>query len=432
MKKHLILAVALAGVMSSCSKEDVVSTESNQESNIIGFTPYSTLSTKGTAYNGTTAFNTDGNTFGVTAFISSGTSAYLGRMDGGAQIVYGSGAWDYASASDSRYWPTNTETLDFFAYSPFAGTNRNAPAITMSKTDGMKFAAYKVPEAIASQEDFMYASVNEMDKPEAGSTVTLPFKHALTQVKFAAATLADNLFVEINGITINNLQSTADFTLPAGVSTVVTEDDGSDQDFTLTTETGAGWTFPTDGVYADYAATINTPVEIAYVGAGTTDSPTTYTTVTDATDVLMLLPQAFTPWATGDLQDGSFAVTNSTADADAANETYIEISCAIYTYGYNDSGELDMTNKIYLLGSSDGTYGTIYFPLTDGDDSVDDKTLWEQGKIVTYNLLFDTAGYTDPDKDPDTESDEEQTLIKISFDVTAENWLDTTGIGVTL
>lgn len=428
MKKYLILAVALAGVMSSCSKEDVVSTESNQASNMIGFAPYSNLNTRGTAYNGTDAFNTAGNTFGVTAFISSGTSAYLGRMDGGAQIVYGSGVWDYASTSDSRYWPTNLETLDFFAYSPFAGTNRSTPTITMSKTDGMKFATYKVPEAIASQEDFMYASINAMSKPETGSTVTLPFKHALTQVKFAAATLADNLFVEINGITINNLQSTADFTLPAGVSTVVTEDDGTDQNFILTTETGAGWTFPTDGVYADYAATVNSPVEIAYVGTGTT----TYTTITDATDVLMLLPQAFTPWATGGLQDGTFAVTNSTADADDANETYITISCAIYTYGYNDSGDLDKTNKIYLLGSSDGTYGTIYFPLTDGDDSEDDKTLWEQGKIVTYNLLFDTAGYTDPDEDEEDEEDEVQTLIKISFDVTAENWLDTTGIPVIL
>lgn len=471
MKNYLILAAAIAGVMSSCSKEEVVSTEATETSNVIGFTPYSTLNTKGLPINGTTDFETVGNDFGVTAFFNATDgatnatveSAYLGKFTEGAEIqcggTVGAYVWDYVSTADTRYWPTDGSALDFYAYSPFDGTNRSSDSdyeLNISQQEGMSFTNYVVPTAVADQEDFMYATHGEMEKPQTGSKVTLAFKHALTQVRFKAATKSDNMFVVINGLTIRNIQSTGTFSIDAATTTELNS--GGTTATEVTGQAGGAWTLPNSGseVYADYAANINdgTAITISYVEEQIANSeydedtnsqvPQTVaqgyqaiTNVSTDANTLMLLPQAFTAWDYGTVDPDTYVVSQGISYAETNNQTYIEIECAIYTLGYNSAGELDTQNPIYLLGDAN-TYKTVYSPLSDGDDAITGEvanTKWQQGYIVTYNLLFDTAGfkdteYTDPDADPETE---EQTLIPIEFTISADGWVDAdNGIDVVL
>ncbi|MEI3423009.1 MAG: fimbrillin family protein [Butyricimonas faecihominis] len=72
---------------------------------------------------------------------------------------------------------------------------------------------YTVPAEEANQVDLMYAVATNQTKPTDKNSVTMPFKHALTQVHFAIGTSATNLFVDVeeNGIQIHNLKNTGTF-----------------------------------------------------------------------------------------------------------------------------------------------------------------------------------------------------------------------------
>ena len=111
----------------------------------------------------------------------------------------------------------------------------------------------------------MYASTSGNKDSFTNGTVPLTFKHALTQVRFTACTVEDDLTLVINknGIKLNNLSKTASFSLNA-------------------TAEGTGWSnFGTE--------------KTTYIVASDLFSNTGKTSQqVDATDdVLILLPQTF-------------------------------------------------------------------------------------------------------------------------------------------
>lgn len=378
-KNYFLLAAAAIMVMASCSKESVVDSEINKESNLIGFSSYKSI-TRGNPVDNNTEFMTPGNTFGVSAFIDTEgeNGAIMGSATEGTPIICKAGSpnfWGYLNSGDMRFWPTKGQKLDFYAYSPYAHTAITNKSFT--KAGGLSFN-YAVPALEANQVDVMFASVKDVEKP-ADNIVTMPFKHALTQVHFKVATKTNSLGIDIdaNGITIHNLVSKGSFALPvAGLG------DGVN-----------GWTLSTNAAdVTDYIVT-STAVSGTYVG----DAGTTFTTIGSADNALMLLPQTF---AAAPLTD---AVTNPTAYDPAITGSYLSVKCKIYQV-------LGDGTKVYEHGDAD-TFTTIYVPISSQKDISGTMTeVWNRGKKITYNMLIGGSLF-----DP------------IEFATSVEEWVDADG-----
>ena len=117
MKRSVLIALA-AFALAGCAKESVVDSALTNAGNAIGFNTYSNI-TRGNPFDNNPEFAASGNVFGVTAFISTSDSPYMGKADAGTEIVSDGTKWDYKNTSDIRYWPTQGETLSFYAYAPY-------------------------------------------------------------------------------------------------------------------------------------------------------------------------------------------------------------------------------------------------------------------------------------------------------------------------
>ena len=208
MKRNLLYALTAVAMLTGCAKNDVVDSEINKEGNLIGFSTYKNIS-RGNPVDDNNEFQTENNNFGVTAFIDDKESPYMGTVDKGIEIVFDGSKWTYANAADQAYWPTNNEELDFYAYAPY---NNTAIKASFSNAGGL-ILTYTVPATEAEQVDLMYASALDQSKPAENNSVTLPFKHALTQVNFKIGTKTTNLKVDVeaNGIQIHNLKNSGTF-----------------------------------------------------------------------------------------------------------------------------------------------------------------------------------------------------------------------------
>lgn len=362
MKKNLLYALTAVAMLTGCAKSDVVDSEINKESNLIGFSTYKNIS-RGNPVDNNTEFLTMDNTFGVTAFVNieGGDSPYMGTATEGIKIISDGTKWGYENISDQAYWPA--EALDFYAYAPYGKAAITAKAF--DKTDGLTLT-YTAPAEEAEQVDLMYASALDQRKPEIGNSVTLPFKHALTQVHFKVGTKVSNLKVDIaaNGIQIHNLKNTGSFNTK--------------------TET---WTL--DATTAAYTVTSD-----AKTGGYYGDNKDSYTPIGSDDKSLMLLPQGF---VAGD----------GTAENTGA---YLTISCKIYQV------LADGTTKVYLYGS-EGEFADVTVGISsaisyteEGEQSTSE--IWLRNKKVTYNLLFGAG---------------DGVIFPIEFATTVETWEDADG-----
>ena len=335
MKKNLLYMLTAAAMLAGCAKNDVVDSEINKEGNLIGFSTYKNIS-RGNPVDNNNEFLTKDNAFGVTAFIKTaagGTpnaSPYMGTTTEGIQIVSDGTKWTYAQTSDQAYWPVNGELLDFYAYSPYG--NKAITAKTFATT-GLTLN-YTVPAEEANQVDLMYAVAPDQKKATDKNSVTMPFKHALTQVHFAIGTSATNLFVDVeeNGIQIHNLKNTGTFA--------------------SSTET---WTLNPDVALTEY--TVTSPA-IEEAGYKVENDAQTFTPIGSADKALMLLPQTLT------------------ANADVETGNYLTINCKIY------QKLADGITKIYLHGSE-----SEYLPVTVGISGN-----WARNQKITYNLNIGATG----------------------------------------
>lgn len=161
MKRSVLIALA-AFALAGCAKESVVDSALTNAGNAIGFNTYSNI-TRGNPFDNNPEFAASGNVFGVTAFISTSDSPYMGKADAGTEIVSDGTKWDYKNTSDIRYWPTQGETLSFYAYAPYT-KNGVAIPVAYTKGDGMIMTDYTVPADDAGQVDLMYASALNVAK----------------------------------------------------------------------------------------------------------------------------------------------------------------------------------------------------------------------------------------------------------------------------
>lgn len=240
------------------------------------------------------------------------------------------------------YWPGGA--LDFCAYYP------NGATISHNSSREM---VYTASNAIADQKDILYAykgnvmatddDITENTFIDADNfsfltkTVTLNFKHALSQVGFTAS-VGQNWDVTIKSITIHNVYSAGTF------------------DYSTATWTNTGtpnnaipFTLATPEVFNGVSASR----ELKANAAGT--------------EILILMPQTLNnPWVPSS--------TNPISATATSLQSYVDIECKI----------MNRSNSSYYAGTA-SAYGHVYAPI-DG--------MWEAGKKYSYEIAFG-AGYKD-------------------------------------
>lgn len=315
---YLFGMAALMGAamtFSSCSNDDDVALPAGNNDGTISFAAVSQGVTRALA---TTPANylTQVKDFRVWGYNASTSNYYMGAAGEGGLYIDGDGTgkWSHRTATDVHFWPS--AALNFYAITPASNTGYSFNDTQLT---------YTVPTDNASQVDFMVAHADNQTKDTNSGVVTLPFKHSLSQIVFAAKTASSDMSVEISGITVHNVSNSVTVDL---------------KDASVAATVGSN--------YSDYA--------VGLASAVTAASTTTAVSATDANGALLLVPQTITGWADG----------TTTTQANASHEGYLEITCKV------KSGEE------YLLGDA-VDYGRTYvaFPAT-----------WEAGKKYSYTLVF--------------------------------------------
>ena len=193
----------------------------------------------------------------------------------------------------------------------------------------------------------MYAITSNQGNPGFGNNVTMQFKHTLNQIHFKGKTDSKNLNVTIaaNGIQLVKLNNTGKFT------------------FSKNETPATAWS---DVTGAETFTSVNNLVTI-----NTATEATAAQQITDLTDVMMLIPQAVTPW------------DNTTANAPASQTgAYLAITCHIY--------HKEGATSVDLYGS-ESTPKTLFIPFPGTNMNL-------MGKRITYTLVF--GGGYDEKGDP--------------------------------
>lgn len=368
--KYLFLAVFATILAISCSKDEVVEVS---DSNSIKFSVSSGKMTR--ADDVFCNYNYPGS-FTVWANHVKENTTPTTYIDG--DVITSSDGTTWTNSSGIRYWPKDG-TLDFYAH---------VNGETFNYQNGAPTVAFTVKDNVTEQQDFLYAVKKEQTK--AASPVALNFRHALSQVVFKAKNTNENLKVTVQGVKVVNVNSTGTFTFPTGNT------DGNVQN-----HTGAG-TYPSTGLgswasqgtkktYSTTFTAINIPGDNTVVSLtdGTDDNDNS--TPENWNNVMLLVPQAITPWApeteAPKTTPNTYFIVNYTA-SNIANSTETELF----------SGEAAI-------------------PAT--------SITWEQGKKYIYTFIFGEGGGGYPPENPDPDPD--PIFTEITLSVTIDDFVSATG-----
>ncbi len=280
MKKTLLPVIAMAMLLSSCSKNEMVDATA-ATSTPIGFSSYMGTTTKGVA--------TDINTFKAFKVNAYHTTAEIAAVGAKTQYIT---AGDVTCPSDTwtsadYFWPT-TGNLSFYAYAPATDvvTYIAATAATMPSIK------YTTPADATKQADVVVAATLNQTYANADAAVAMAFTHALTRVNFSA-TGADNAYnYNVTSLEVSNV-------LPNG---------------TYTFGETPTWNVSGTAIKCNYMATA--------VDVNATTTPLN----ADKAASLMLIPQdasAITVTIAYTVSNGSTVISNNTAVVTTLTETWV-------------------------------------------------------------------------------------------------------------
>lgn len=282
--------------------------------------------------------------------------------------------WDYNNDADRGYWPK--EALNFQAIIPASdGSFRVAATVGANKL-AHTVAEVTVPTDQSQQKDIMFAQVKEQTRTaDANTPVTFTFDHALSQIVFQGKTYADKISVDVESITIANADQ-------KGKVGYLTDDD---------TDVVLGAQLADDRAYAKYAIGMAADATLNNTNMASAKN------LTADDGALIMMPQN----RTGEKWSTTASVNVAITAADAANETYLAISCKV------------KNDNVFLIGG-ESTYETVYIPF---------EINWEQGKKYTYTLIFGkgTGGFDENGKPLDS-------MLPITYTVeSVNNWTPADG-----
>ena len=296
------------------------------------------------------------------------------------------GSW--VNSTGTRYWPdTQTADVDFFAHHNAGETfrwNNGAPTV-----DG-----FTVKSAVADQKDFVYAVKTGCRKDDNGGQVSLNFRHALSQVVFRAKNTNPNLHVDIEGVTVCNVNDKGDFSFPASsTDTQYGTHNGGSAAIDYEDDSWGAWSNLAGR--QSYSVTFQS---VSVPGDGQMYNLTAALNDNDPADVatsMVLLPQTQTAW------DGHGKITE-------AGGSYFLVKCKIRNVA--DAGTGATERDVYLWGSTDEAKNA----------AVPFAAEWLQGKKYIYTFVFgDGNGGIDPNPDdPD-----KPVLVPISYTLTVDDFI---------
>ncbi len=377
MKKTLLFALA-AIAMTSCSKDETMQTNTG---NSIGFRASLGKSTRA---NVTTLSNL--NTFYVTA-LGNGTN-YFTRMEVTSQD--NGATWQTAQ---THYWPAYE--LEFFASNMRTNMNVTPEAQTIADYQPHVISAPVGEAGYEPQHDLVVAYNTGNRANNEGTGVALNFKHILSQIEIHAKCSDAHKKVEVMGVRLCRLGTTATFTLDPKAETTPDMTIGQDM-----------WNI-TGTVKQNYllrSAMMSTPKTLT----------ATAQSIMPNDDNFMIVPQKTDAWTGGTAADG----------------TYISVLCRIYSV--NGAAETLLYPEPTDANRKDGLYAFSAVPV-----AMD----LQPGFKYTYTLeFFGTNGgggevdpdpstqpdYSDIDKNPkpDKEGGDEIFGAPIRFTVTVDEWKD--------
>ena len=323
----LSIALAVSVVLAGCSKEEscpgrpfVVNVENN-------------AGTRGAVISAVSSFNM----VGVQGVSNTWMDNYLFTNPGGGWV---------ATGHEDLTWPNGTDTHTFYAT---CDNTDVAPAIT----DGS--FVYTVPYKVSEQKDLLVAL---SENNEAGSPVSLLFKHALSSVKFKIGFYKDarggenDLHITVTKITLHHIATKGTFDFAYFDSNPWTVD-------------------PEDAEYKDIMVKLKTPV--SFTPSAVKDFIALDDNFIDNNLVgeVLIMPHKPTPWDT---------------DGKAGNplkNSYIGVTCQAVEYHTDSSPTfydfigLDEESKEEDIEEAKEIYKDFYEGLlsTDNDDRMNDKML---------------------------------------------------------
>ena len=287
--------------------------------------------------------------------------------------------WYYSDKKDLHYWPV--DVLNFYAIYPGTTIGESDKHYEWEFNAGFQGVHYRCLDEFNTDlsdsdkqnkhenHDVMYGIAREQVYSAANKgVVKFHFKHILSQIVFKARKNLESLTVTIKDIKLHNIKQGGTFSYPEDVQYTTAEMETSRDCWSNVDKSDT------------YSPSIirNGDIEV-----GTDDTDITVS----GNSPSLVIPQTVTAWTV------SGADKKTIEEADAAGESYLEITCVLQQNGQN----LTTVN-------TDG-YATIYVPF-----SAD----WMPGKRYVYTLIFG-GGY---------DADGNAILDPITFDAAVEEWGD--------
>lgn len=370
-----------------CSKDEVIDVQQDA----IRFTANAAKATRGTATT-TTSLNAEGQAFSVWAYNATNDAEFMAgtTFSYSAASENGSAYW---IADPIKFWP-NGYDLDFYAVHPIP-SNDNGIKMNMT-TEEKEITDFSANSDFTKQIDLIFAT--EFGAKKQSTAQAINFRHALSQIVFAAKVSHAELSVDIKSVTVNNVINKGTYTFPSSsTSTQLKGDTGAQTE--ESTVDGIMGTYGTWDLSEEDADVVNFVAGISETpGIENNDGQVPLTSDNGA---LFLLPQSFVG---ADYSYNTVGGGASNVKPGDEGEIYFILECKIRQDGS------------YLFGS-DAEYGEVAIPASSAYDDASalagDK--WEQGKKYTYIFNFNSGGGYDPETgDP--------ILVPIKLTVTVDDF----------
>ena len=396
MKKVLLGTLAVL-TLAACSKDEVIQQNPNDAISF-SVTTNKAVSRAADGY----CNKSLPTTFKVWANVSEteagGTITYKPYFSGDEYVQDGSTS-TYKNKTINRYWPN--EKVSFFAC-------KNATPTWKADNSTLVVNNFTVNPTLSEQVDFIYATVKEASKPLATApdkTQKINFRHALSQIEFAAINENTKIHVEISSVSVKNVYNNGNFEFPTestvnNIAGAVTGNIHNPLPSDQTIANQGKWTVSTASK-GNYTADLGTPAVVV-------KSTSTSLTVTDPADqewnpnTMYLMPYGKKATEYIPIWDGTGKATDS-------NAAYFQINAKIWN----------------VAATTDATPGTVNkttdLVLYNGDIAVKmpDNTVWEQGKRYVYTFKFTKTG--NGGSNPTTG---DPVLTPITLEVTVDDFVD--------
>lgn len=306
----------------------------------------------------------------------------------------------------THFWPGDNTPLHFFAYNDALSNSTVTINGTTQTITGVKPAT-----TANAQKDLVVAYATGNQKTNGTSGVTVNFKHAFTKVVIQGKNdKSTSLKVEVLGVRLNGVNSTADLTLPTTSTNTDASTSLAQSIWSVTNNTtnkdGDYKALPSKGLSTSLTPVVLNGTAQSLMDVTADDKSNKYN------NAFMVLPQQLTK------------LTPGNAGSTDVNGAYISVLCRI-SQSDGNSGWTQMFPPVLGTGNekNKGKYAWTAVPIDEN---------WQPGTCYTYTLDFSNgAGTTDPDQptkptDPEVPVDPNKPVLgsEISISVSVSKWTD--------